>query len=188
MAATIATRMTERAYRALALTEAGKLTELWDGEPREKPAMSIGHGWSMSKLGYDLMRQLDWNSYQVRVNSGRARVTSETYFIPDVLVIPTAFVRELGDVRSLDAYDRPLPLVVEVWSPSTGGYDVAEKLAGYQARGDAEIWSLHPYERTLTVWRRQSDGGYTETVYREGVVRPSSLPGVVIDLAELFED
>ena len=47
----------------------------------------------------------------------------------------------------------------------------------YLARGDLEIWYVHPYERTLTAWRRQSQGIYTETVYRGGIVHPESLPG-----------
>ena len=61
------------------------------------------------------------------------------------------------------------------------------KLRECQRRGDAEIWRLHPYERTLTTWRRQADGSYSETVYREGVVEPIALPGVRINLADLFE-
>ncbi len=88
---------------------------------------------------------------------------------------------------SLDAYPDALPLVAEIGSPSTGGYDVSEKLRDYQSRGDLEIWRVHPYERTVTAWRRQSDGTYVETTYRDGVVRPTSLPGVVIALEALFE-
>jgi Uma2 family endonuclease len=44
----------------------------------------------------------------------------------------------------LELYVEPLPLVVEVWSPSTGQYDVDEKLPEYQRRGDLEIWRFHP--------------------------------------------
>ena len=79
-----------------------------------------------------------------------------------------------------------MPLVVEVWSPSTGDFDVAVKLREYQLRGDAEIWLVHPYDRTLTAWRRQTDGGYSETLYREGSIEPVALPGVRIELAALF--
>lgn len=178
--------MSERAYRELALGEAGRFVELWDGEPREKPAMSVGHGWTLSKLGFGLMQQLDWGEYQVRINHGRVRRTARNCLIPDVMVIPTALVAERGDPSSLDAYDRPLPLVAEVWSPATGEYEVTAKLAGYQRRGDEEIWYLHPFEQTLTAWRGQPDGRSTETTHREGVDRPASLPGVAIDLAALF--
>lgn len=63
---------------------------------------------------------------------------------------------------------------------------VDDKLPEYMRRGDQEIWRLHPFEQTLTAWRRQSDGGYRETTYRSGVVRSASLQGVEIDLAALF--
>ena len=79
-----------------------------------------------------------------------------------------------------------MPLVVEVWSPSTGDYDVETKLQEYQRRGDLEIWRIHPYEQTLTAWRRQPDGSYTETLYRGGRVQPVALPNVTIDLDDLF--
>jgi Uma2 family endonuclease len=77
-------------------------------------------------------------------------------------------------------------LVVEVWSPSTGGYDIDAKLPTYRARGDREIWRIHPYERTLTTWRRQPDGSYAETVHRGGTIEPIAVPGVTIDLDALF--
>ena len=77
--------------------------------------------------------------------------------------------------------------MVEVWSPSTGAYDVETKLQGYRERGDAEIWFIHPYERTLTAWRRQPDGSYAEETYRGGLVPVASLPGVVIDFDALLD-
>jgi Uma2 family endonuclease len=92
----------------------------------------------------------------------------------------------LEQPRALDAYAEPLPLVVEIWSPSTGDYDIAGKIPAYQQRGDAEIWFIHPEQRTLTAWRRNPDGDYDETVYRGGLVHPHSLPGVVVDLDALF--
>ena len=77
--------------------------------------------------------------------------------------------------------------MVEVWSPSTGDYDVDAKLPVYQQRGDLEIWRIHPYERTLTTWRRQPDGSYEETLHRDGTITPVALPGVTIDLGALLD-
>ena len=83
--------------------------------------------------------------------------------------------------------------MVEVWSRSTGAYDVETKLQGYRERGDAEIWLIQPYERTLTAWRRQPDGSYAEETYRDGrggrfVPSPGvPFPGVVIDLDALLD-
>jgi Uma2 family endonuclease len=79
-----------------------------------------------------------------------------------------------------------LPLVVEVWSPSTGGYDIDAKIPEYRRRGDLEIWRLHPFEKTLTAWGRQPDGSYTKRVFQGGTVQPVGLPNVTIDLDALF--
>jgi Uma2 family endonuclease len=103
------------------------------------------------------------------------------------MVVPVAYGEGFIDRDDkLAILPQALPLIAEVWSRSTGAYDVDAKLPVYQQRGDLEIWLIHPFERTLTAWRRQSDGSYEETIYREGIVRPASLPGVEIDLGELF--
>ena len=78
-------------------------------------------------------------------------------------------------------------MVVEVWSPSAGNYDVATKLQGYRERGDAEIWFIHPYERTLTAWRRQPDESYAEETYRGGVIPVASRPNTIIDFEALLD-
>ena len=91
------------------------------------------------------------------------------------------------DPQAFNAFAEPLPLVVEIWSRSTGDYDIATKLPGYRERGDAEIWFIHPYERTLTAWRRQPDGSYTEDLIRGGSISAVSLPGVVIDIDVLLD-
>jgi Uma2 family endonuclease len=103
-------------------------------------------------------------------------------------VIPLALAEGLrGRPDRLEMYREPLPLVVEIWSPSTGDYDVDKKFPEYRRRGDLEIWRIHPYERTLTTWVRRVDGGYAESVFRGGDVSPMALPGVVIDVGSLFE-
>ena len=180
--------MSAEAYKRRALAEPDRKWELRDGYLREKPPMTASHNWLEMKLGHMLMSQLDWSVYQVRVDAGRVHRPAGTFFIPDVFVVPTALVKPFLDQSDvLEVYDQPLPLVVEVWSRSTGDYDITEKLAVYQQRGDLEIWLIHPYERTLTSWRRQPDGGYESTIFREGTVRPVALPNVAIDLGWLFD-
>jgi len=104
------------------------------------------------------------------------------------MVVPTVHSQEIRDRPVLAIFSDPLPLVVEVWSPSTGDYDVDAKVPVYQQRGDLEIWRIHPYDRTLTAWRRQPDGSYSESLYRGGMITPVALPGVTIDLEMLFQD
>ena len=184
----IDTRISGERYERLALADPGRKWELRDGVLREKPGMTAAHNWPEVELGFMLKSQLDRSLYHVRIDSGRVRRPGATYFIPDVFVVPTNYVIPLLDLQDvLEVYDQPHPLVVEVWSRATGDYDVEEKLAVYRQRGDLEIWRIHPYERTLTAWRRQPDGSYEQSLYRDGIVRPTALPSVEIDLAALFD-
>ena len=183
----VANHISEQEYQELALNDPDHVWELWDGVPREKPLMSMKHEDVSFLLGHLLQGQLDWAAYRVNVNGGKTRSSPRTYFIPDVVVIPAVLQLPFeDDPRALNAFADPLPLVVEVWSRTTGAYDFATKLQAYRARGDAEIWFIHPYERTLTTWRRQADGGYVEETYRGGPVPVASLPGVSIDLDALM--
>jgi len=176
-------------YKRVAVEDPSGHWELVCGRLRQKPDMTIEHNDSIRALGYRLISQLDHCQFAVDMGQTKVHVAPDTYCIPDLAVIPREAIRRKRAVEGgeLEVYTEPLPLVVEVWLPSTGDYDVETKLPEYQRRGDAEIWRLHPYERTLTTWRRQADGSYSETVYREGVIEPVvALPGVRINLAELF--
>ena len=176
-------------YERLALGDPQGQFELHDGRLVEKPWMSVEHGGISFKLVRSLILQLDPSAYELRIGHGRVRRSSRSYYVPDVIVVPAERVRALA-VRpgSLDMYVDPLPFVVEIWTPSTGAYDVDRKLPEYQARGDLEIWRVHPYDRRVTDWRRQPDGTYAELVFLGGVVEIPSLPGVRIDLDALFAE
>jgi Uma2 family endonuclease len=184
------TTVTYEEYEELALRELDQFWELHDGVLVRKPdeLMTTRHNRVMDHLAWQLYRQLDHDLYEVRLNNARARRRSRFAYIPDVLVVPVALVRRniAEQPTRLEAYEEPLPLVVEVWSPSTGGYDVNSKLPEYQRRGDLEVWRLHPIERTVTAWRRQADGSYIEVSYTGGVVDLHGLPGVAIDIDLLF--
>ncbi|HEY7036431.1 MAG TPA: Uma2 family endonuclease [Thermomicrobiales bacterium] len=179
--------VTEETYRRVALEDPEGHWELHNGRLREKPAMCYAHNFTMTYLGGQLIAQLDPKEFQVRINAGHLQRTGETCYIPDIIAFPTALADRLRDrPDALETYEVALPFVSEVWSLSTGGYDVDKKLPEYMKRGDLEIWRLHPFERTLTAWRRQPDGTYSESVYRGGLVQPVALPGVAIDLDALF--
>jgi Uma2 family endonuclease len=115
-------------------------------------------------------------------------VGARLWLSPDLVVIPETLQKQmLATSGRFEVYEAPMPLVVEVWSPSTGDYDVEEKLLEYQRRSDLEIWRIHPYERTLTAWRRLDATGYQQAVYRSGAVALAHLAGVTVDLDRLFE-
>jgi Uma2 family endonuclease len=178
--------VSEVIFRQRALEEPDAQWELHCGSLRHKPGMTAEHNDLALRLAASLLQQLDRDQFRVRQNSGHVRRSADRYYIPDVFVVPAALELTQRGTRRLEVYQDPLPLVVEVWSPSTGDYDVETKLVEYQRRGDREIWRLHPYEHTLTAWRRKPDGTYTVPVYGGGSVQASALPGVTIDLDALF--
>lgn len=180
--------VSEETYERVALEDPDGKWELVCGRLRQKPIMTSEHNQVQRMLTWLLGQQLHPREYVVDMDATRLRISSGLSYIPDVCVIPTEFVRRIqAQPRTFEVFDDTMPLVVEVWSPSTGDYDVEQKLREYQLRRDHEIWRIHPYERTLTAWRLRPDGSYTETLYTSGAVEPVALPGVAITLADLFE-
>jgi Uma2 family endonuclease len=179
--------VSEKTYQQVALEDPSGRWELYCGELRRKPGMTMEHNHVQDKLARRLHAQLDEAHYRLRTDASRAEVSDTTYFVPDLFVIPAELERaRRGQPQTLETYSEPLPLVVEVWSRSTGEYDVMSKLPEYQRRGDLEIWLVHPYEHTITAWRRQPDGSYAESFHEAGAIEPAHFPGVRIDLADLF--
>jgi len=181
--------ISDATYERVALEDPEGHWELVCGRLRSKPAMTVDHNEVTRNLAWQLMSQLNQAEYTIATDNNRLRISTGSYYVPDLCVVPRAAILRQRAERSrrLEVYEDPMPLVVEVWSPSTGDYDVEEKLREYQRRGDWEIWRIHPYERTLTAWRRQADGSYAETVQRGGTVQPVALPSVTIELERLFD-
>jgi len=149
--------------------------------------MSVGHERVIHRLGGQLWPQLEESPFELRLSAGRVRVDSRTYYLPDLAIVPIVGPDTMqGLCYELEVFRDPLPLVIEAWSPSTGGYDIDRKLPAYQARGDIEIWRLHPFDLVVHGWRRQADGTYTEFSQRTGTVRLIALADVVVDLDKLF--
>jgi Uma2 family endonuclease len=180
--------VSDATYQQVTLEDPEGRWELVCGHLRSKPPVTTEHASVISALYLDLAQQLDRNEYLIRSNTSRTHVSSGSYCVPDLLVLPRAFERRLRErPGTFEVYDEPMPLVVEVRSRSTGNYDIEAKLLEYQRRGDLEIWRIHPYERTLTAWRRQPDGSYEQLVRRGGTVQPVALPGATIELDRLFD-
>jgi Uma2 family endonuclease len=179
--------VSEETYQLITLEDPDGQWELFRGQLREKPGMSSEHNDFMFYLGMLLQQGLDRRRYRVRSNSAHLRCPSGSIFIPDVVIVPLEFDQRFrGRPGVVEIFDEPMPLVVELWSASTGRFDAQTKIPEYQDRGDHEIWWLHPYDQTLAAWRRQRDGRYSYDSYQGGVVEALSLPGVTVDFGELF--
>jgi Uma2 family endonuclease len=161
--------------------------ELYEGELREKPPMSFGHNRTMRRLVRQLITQLPEDVCDVLQNAGHTAIPGGNSYIPDVAIVPASLTEALQtNLRAFESYSSPLLLVVEIWSPSTGTYDVDRKIPGYQQRGDLEIWRVHPFNRVVTIWRRQDNGRYVESEARGGTMALHALPDVTIDLDALL--
>ncbi|MCC7364185.1 MAG: Uma2 family endonuclease [Dehalococcoidia bacterium] len=180
--------VSEATFRQLSLEDGDTTWELVCGRLREKPPMTYAHGDVIEHLGSMLISVLPRARFRIVQNHARLRLPGGSYYVPDIAVVsPSLRIEHRNDPKALDAYVDPVPLVVEVWSPSTGDYDARDKVAGYQERGDAEIWLVDPYEHTVVVHRRQPDGTYSASTHARGdTIEPIALPGVRIVLAELF--
>jgi Uma2 family endonuclease len=181
--------VSDATYEQVALEDPDSHWELHCGQLVEKPPVTAFHADVIDRLYARLRPQLPEADYAIRADTGRLRHGTGSYYQADLCVVPRSLVNRQKRERpqQLEVYDEPLPLVVEVWSPSTGSHDVVDKIPEYQARGDIEIWRLHPFERTLTAWRRRPDGTYTEETHRGGIITPIALPGVSIEVDTLFD-
>ena len=179
--------LTHETFAAVVLEDIDGRWELHQGKLREKPSMSFAHNRAARRLAYRIASQIDFDRFEVLHDDGHLSVPLGSSYIPDVAVVPIEQFGSFGEAPDrFESYTGPLPFVAEVWSPSTGSYDVDTKIPGYKARGDEEIWRLHPFERSVTMARLQPDGTYAEAVLTGGTVRLHALPEIVIDLEELF--
>lgn len=179
--------LTQETFAALVLEDTDGRWEIHRQRLREKPSTSFTH----NRFARGLTRHLNAVlpvDFEVLAHAGHLALPDGGSYIPDVGVLPpdVAAVFE-PDGRRFERYVQPLPLVVEVWSPSTATYDVDAKIPGYMARGEFEIWRVHPFERRVTAWRRRDDGGYDEMTFLGGTVELAALPGIVVDIDLLFE-
>ncbi len=179
--------VTEATYRQLAEEDFENGWELVCGRLRKKPGMTLRHNSIAQVLTFVLQRQIPLDAYRVSHNQARLRLPGGTQYIPDVVVVPVDVMARHFDESGVESYAEPLPLVVEVWSPSTGEYDIETKLLEYQARGDLEIWRVDPRDHSITSWVRSAPGSYTTRRYLSGSARPAALPGVIVPLSELFQ-
>ena len=178
-------QITEGEYEEIVLAKPIERWELVAGQLREKPGTSWDHSRVVSDLIDWLYPQLDPRQHLPFIGA-HVRCTKGTVFRPDATIVPVEYGRDFAGRPVLAIFSRPLPFVVEIWSPSTGDYDVDTKIPEYQQRGDMEIWRVHPCQKTITAWRRQPDGDYAESRHDREVIELHALPDVTLALDDLF--
>lgn len=178
--------VSEAAYQRLVMQDRDHTWELVCGQLLRKPLMTMEHNYVPRRLARRFIFQLSEDAYVVS-ETAKLRTPSGSYRNPDLAVIPIEYVERFRlQPGSFEVFDDAVPFVLEVWSESTGDYDVSRKLSEYQERGDAELWYAHPYAHTLAIYRRRLDGSYDQWQHSGGPTDIPSLGGIVINVDELW--
>jgi Uma2 family endonuclease len=102
---------------------------------------------------------------------------------PDVVYIS----RERAHILLDNGTAGPPDLVAEVLSPSTRQVDLGRKLALYAQTGVREYWIADPLDARLAMYVLE-DGHYRELPIAGHVMQSVVLPGLEIDVQQLFAD
>lgn len=95
---------------------------------------------------------------------------------PDVLIICDRRKTDSRGIRGAPDW------IAEVLSPSTAGYDQIVKLPAYERAGVAEVWLIHPIDRTVAIYRLEEGRYGRPTILElEGQTQISAVPAVTID-------
>lgn len=81
--------------------------------------------------------------------------------------------------------------VIEILSRQTSSKDLREKFEVYEESGVQEYWVVHPQEQTVLVYTLNQQGKYEgilKPYVRTDRVSPITLPGLTINLEEVFPD
>ena len=177
-------RITVEEYYRMA--EAGLLksdarVELIEGEVIEMAPMGSPHGGTITQLLYLLSSGLG-HSAQVRVQLP-LRLDDYSEPEPDLtVVLPRKdFYRERHPASAETL------LVIEV-SGSSLQRDRNVKIPLYARHGVPEVWIVDLEHNQLDFYRSPRSGDYTDasSTAKPGVTALSALPGIAVDLAELF--
>ncbi|HVE45716.1 MAG TPA: Uma2 family endonuclease [Acidimicrobiales bacterium] len=170
-----------------ALPPGPRFTQLIDGEVVVNQP-NLRH----QRLTVELWHRLDeWS--RAEPGRGEAGIPVDVHlddhnvFAPDVWWVAEAR-RPARDARRIVG---PPDLVAEVRSPSTWRYDVGTKRATYERAGVAELWLVDSEAVSVLVFRRSAASAPAFDValeLRSGEKLSTPLmPGLVIDLTELFD-
>jgi len=157
-------------------------TELFDGYP----ILMAPPTWDHQSVSHELERQLGnyLHKKQCVVRSNVGVQLDEQYptvFIPDIIIVcDPKKIRPQGVVGAPD-------LIIEILSPSSGGFDKVEKLNQYLQNGVREYWIVDPTHKVVDVLQWEK-GPATKIYTRENKILVGVLDECEIDLSLVFPE
>lgn len=120
--------------------------------------------------------------YDVRLRRNLNNQEVTTVVQPDICIICDPSKR---DERGCNGAP---DLIIEILSPATARKDVKDKFELYEEAGVLEYWIMDPLENLLDVFVLQNNKYQLVKKYVcDDLVPVNTLPGLVIDLADIFE-
>ena len=157
--------------------EPGKV-ELLDGELIQLPPAKFKHMEIAHRIHTLLVPAVDKAGASARLGVAYLEMGykfgSGAWLQPDVSI-------PYRDQPRGDYFESAPALAVEVISESNTAAQMARKVKIYLTNGGAEVWLVYPNTRSVWVYRE----GHAEEF--ESVLRSSLLPGLEIDLSQLFD-
>lgn len=177
-----------RTFAQLALEDAEGRWELVAGAARRKPPGSFVHGALVDALVEQLVPQVRGSLFRLSVNHARVMIDAQHVYLPDLVIVPRALTARAVRERphALETYHTSLPLIIDVWTPPTAGFEIDTRFAEYQRAGTEEIWLVHPVARAITTWVRRTNDTYDEVIRAGGILRAARIPDLVLDIDALF--
>jgi Uma2 family endonuclease len=167
----------------LDMPDDGKRREIIGGELVVSPAPTAGHQDVVGNLFIILHTFANEQGGHVYLAPFDVVLGRYDVVQPDLLFITASRPRVPEDEHALDG---PPDLVVEVASPGTGWTDRTRKMALYAISGVPEFWVADPMRRILTVHVLEGEEYRAVEPEADGSISSPTLPGLRIDLAEVF--
>ena len=160
--------------------------QLIDGELILAPSPTTRHQRISLRLAVELTQHIE------RTGLGEACIAPLDVVFPDREVYQPDILFVSNERRGIitEANIQGAPdLVVEILSPSTQRHDRGHKQNVYAERGVREYWIVDPDARTLEVLSAGANGWTPTTTFSaEDVLVSPLLPGLSIDLGQVFAD
>jgi Uma2 family endonuclease len=157
--------------------------ELIDGELFVTPSPTRLHQLVSKRLNRIFMQAVDDTGIGEYYDAPfDVRLADDSIVQPDLLVVLREHFAKFTD----DWVGGSPDLVVEIVSPSTGRRDLVIKRDLYARHSVPEYWLVDPPARTVTVYADPHQGQYRNERTVNDMVESVIVPGLAVDLAELF--
>lgn len=168
------------------LPEGPPYYQLINGDLYMSPSPRRKHQKILIKLINRIGNYLEGNNIgEAYIAPSDVAINDDNVYNPDIYFVSNARRNQLTEQGCDGAPD----LVVEVLSKSTARLDLGPKREVYAEAGVIEMWIISPSAQTIDIWRLQEDATKPAQKFtaKDSLASPL-LPGLTIDLAEVFAD